>query len=220
MTRPMASAPSAATRPTSPAIAPASALARSICAMDEGDGGIADRTDLVAQAGRRPTRTARRRPSGGRRRIRGRRLGRAAASRDRGSRSDRPGECSRSVRARGSGSMIAAPPSGPAIRPTGALRCENMTAFERRRLLTAELLSIGSELTVGETRDTNAGELARSLTGMGVRVTRLTALPDDLDAGDRRVHDRPGPCRPRRLDRRAGPDARRPDPRGDRRSVR
>jgi nicotinamide-nucleotide amidase len=41
-------------------------------------------------------------------------------------------------------------------------------------------LSIGSELTVGETRDTNAGELARSLTGSGVRVTRLTALPDDL----------------------------------------
>ena len=36
-----------------------------------------------------------------------------------------------------------------------------MTALERRRLLTAELLSIGSELTVGETRDTNAGELAR-----------------------------------------------------------
>ena len=49
-----------------------------------------------------------------------------------------------------------------------------------RRLLTAELLSIGSELTVGETRDTNAGELARSLSGLGVRVTRMTALPDDL----------------------------------------
>ena len=31
-----------------------------------------------------------------------------------------------------------------------------------RRIVTAELLSIGSELTVGETRDTNAGELARS----------------------------------------------------------
>ena len=56
-----------------------------------------------------------------------------------------------------------------------------MSADERRRLLTAELLSIGSELTVGETRDTNAGELARSLTGAGVRVTRLTALPDDLE---------------------------------------
>jgi nicotinamide-nucleotide amidase len=55
-------------------------------------------------------------------------------------------------------------------------------AIDRRRLLTAELLSIGSELTVGETRDTNAGELARSLTGSGVRVTRLTALPDDLVA--------------------------------------
>ncbi len=50
-----------------------------------------------------------------------------------------------------------------------------------RRLLTAELLSIGSELTVGETRDTNAGELARSLTAAGVVVGRLTALPDRLD---------------------------------------
>jgi nicotinamide-nucleotide amidase len=52
----------------------------------------------------------------------------------------------------------------------------------RRRILTAELLSIGSELTVGETRDTNAGELARSLTDAGVVVGRMTALPDRLDA--------------------------------------
>jgi molybdenum cofactor synthesis domain-containing protein len=51
-----------------------------------------------------------------------------------------------------------------------------------RPLLTAELLSVGTELTVGETRDTNAGELARSLTGMGVAVRRIQALPDDLDA--------------------------------------
>ncbi len=57
-----------------------------------------------------------------------------------------------------------------------------MSDASSRRLLTAELLSIGSELTVGDTRDTNAGELARSLTGMGVRVTRLSALPDDLVA--------------------------------------
>jgi nicotinamide-nucleotide amidase len=56
----------------------------------------------------------------------------------------------------------------------------DMPAPQPRRLLTAELLSIGSELTVGETRDTNAGELARALTDRGVRVTRLTALPDDL----------------------------------------
>lgn len=51
-----------------------------------------------------------------------------------------------------------------------------------RPILTAELLSIGSEITVGETRDTNAGELARSLAGLGVSVVRLSALPDDLDA--------------------------------------
>lgn len=49
-------------------------------------------------------------------------------------------------------------------------------------LQTAEILSIGSELTVGETRDTNAGDLARDLSGLGVRVGRLTALPDDLAA--------------------------------------
>jgi nicotinamide-nucleotide amidase len=49
-------------------------------------------------------------------------------------------------------------------------------------LRTAELLSIGTELTVGETRDTNAGDLARDLTRRGVVVGRVTALPDDLTA--------------------------------------
>ena len=49
-----------------------------------------------------------------------------------------------------------------------------------RRILTAEVLSIGTELTVGETRDTNAGELARSLTELGVAVGRLQAVPDNL----------------------------------------
>jgi nicotinamide-nucleotide amidase len=57
-----------------------------------------------------------------------------------------------------------------------------MPNAQSRQLLTAELLSIGTELTVGDTRDTNAGELARALTSQGVRVVRLTALPDDLDA--------------------------------------
>ena len=52
-----------------------------------------------------------------------------------------------------------------------------MTAIHR-----AELLSIGTELTVGETRDTNAGDLARDLTRRGVVVERMTALPDDLEA--------------------------------------
>jgi nicotinamide-nucleotide amidase len=49
-----------------------------------------------------------------------------------------------------------------------------------RAILTAEILSIGTELTVGETRDTNAGDLARSLTSLGVAVRRIGALPDDL----------------------------------------
>ena len=49
-------------------------------------------------------------------------------------------------------------------------------------MLAAELLSIGSELIVGETRDTNAGDLARSLTRLGVAVTRIQALPDELEA--------------------------------------
>ena len=51
-----------------------------------------------------------------------------------------------------------------------------------RTLRTAELLSIGTELTVGETRDTNAGDLARRLTELGVDVRRIQALPDDLAA--------------------------------------
>ena len=50
-----------------------------------------------------------------------------------------------------------------------------------RRLEIAELLSIGTELTTGETRDTNAGELARSLTEAGLEIGRLTALPDRLE---------------------------------------
>lgn len=57
-----------------------------------------------------------------------------------------------------------------------------MVAPSPRQLITAELLSIGTELTVGDTRDTNAGELAGGLTARGVRVIRVTALPDDLDA--------------------------------------
>jgi nicotinamide-nucleotide amidase len=52
---------------------------------------------------------------------------------------------------------------------------------ERRHLRTAEILSIGSELTVGDTRDTNAGELARALTLEGVAVGRIAAVPDRLD---------------------------------------
>lgn len=47
-------------------------------------------------------------------------------------------------------------------------------------ILHAELLAIGTELTVGETVDTNSGDLARSLVAHGVTVTRIANLPDDL----------------------------------------
>jgi nicotinamide-nucleotide amidase len=50
-----------------------------------------------------------------------------------------------------------------------------------RRILVAELLAVGTELTVGETVDTNSGELARSLVAHGVAVSRVANLPDDLD---------------------------------------
>jgi nicotinamide-nucleotide amidase len=53
-------------------------------------------------------------------------------------------------------------------------------AASPRTIAAAELLSIGSELTTGETRDTNAGELARALSGRGISVLRIQALPDDL----------------------------------------
>ena len=51
-----------------------------------------------------------------------------------------------------------------------------------RRLTRAEILSVGSEILAGETRDTNAAELARSLTARGVRVQRIHAVPDHLPA--------------------------------------
>jgi nicotinamide-nucleotide amidase len=54
-------------------------------------------------------------------------------------------------------------------------------AARRTRIIrTAVLLAVGSELTTGETRDTNGGELARALAGSGVHVRRILALPDDL----------------------------------------
>jgi nicotinamide-nucleotide amidase len=50
-----------------------------------------------------------------------------------------------------------------------------------RAIKTASILAVGSELTTGGTRDTNSGDLARELTGLGVRVLRSTAVPDDLE---------------------------------------
>jgi nicotinamide-nucleotide amidase len=67
----------------------------------------------------------------------------------------------------------------PSVAAESSLRYAPPVAGSRA-LRTAELLSIGTELTVGETRDTNSGELARSLTTLGMTVARIQALPDDL----------------------------------------
>jgi nicotinamide-nucleotide amidase len=53
-------------------------------------------------------------------------------------------------------------------------------APDARPLRTAVLLAVGSELTVGETRDTNSGDLARSLSWHGVEIAWIAALPDRL----------------------------------------
>ena len=50
-----------------------------------------------------------------------------------------------------------------------------------RPLRTAVLMAVGSEITAGETRDTNSGDLARSLAEVGVDVVWMLALPDKLD---------------------------------------
>ncbi len=67
-----------------------------------------------------------------------------------------------------------APPTTPASAPP------TTAAPQPRPIRSAELLAVGSELTTGETRDTNGGELARELSLRGVTVRRISALPDDL----------------------------------------
>jgi molybdenum cofactor synthesis domain-containing protein len=58
-----------------------------------------------------------------------------------------------------------------------------------RPVRTAVLLAVGTELTVGETRDTNSGDLARVLSGCGVRVLRTVAVPDDRLAVEQALSD-------------------------------
>ncbi len=90
-----------------------------------------------------------------------------------------------------------------------------MPSSDTSPIASAELLAIGAELLVGETRDTNSGDLARALTDLGVEVLRMTQLPDDLDDHRRGHHAQ----RSARVDLvitsgGLGPDARRPDARG------
>ena len=52
---------------------------------------------------------------------------------------------------------------------------------DERRIEGAELLAVGAELLVGDTQDTNSGDIARELTTLGVEVLRISALPDRLE---------------------------------------
>ncbi|CAN5710768.1 hypothetical protein BH23CHL7_BH23CHL7_24660 [soil metagenome] len=48
-------------------------------------------------------------------------------------------------------------------------------------LASAAILAVGTELTTGSTRDTNSGELAAELSGLGVEVLFTMSLPDRLE---------------------------------------
>lgn len=52
-----------------------------------------------------------------------------------------------------------------------------------------EVVTIGTELLLGLTIDTNATDLARALVGAGARITRKTSVPDDPDAVRRSLAD-------------------------------
>lgn len=52
-----------------------------------------------------------------------------------------------------------------------------------------ELLTIGNELLLGQTVDTNAAELARVLAAAGIRVTHRSTVGDDAEAITREVRD-------------------------------
>jgi competence/damage-inducible protein CinA-like protein len=52
-------------------------------------------------------------------------------------------------------------------------------AVDSRAMVEAELLSIGSELLLGETVDTNAAYLARELAALGIRMRHARMVPDD-----------------------------------------
>ncbi|RME44549.1 MAG: competence/damage-inducible protein A, partial [Chloroflexi bacterium] len=56
-------------------------------------------------------------------------------------------------------------------------------------ITTAEIISIGNELLIGQTLDTNTNWLCRQITGLGGRVHRAVMVPDDLVAITRELSD-------------------------------
>lgn len=80
------------------------------------------------------------------------------------------------------GSPDPQPARAEAARPrVSTARPQVSTARPRRRVAAAAILAVGSELTTGATRDTNAAELAAALAADGVEVVGIGLLPDRLE---------------------------------------
>ncbi len=77
-----------------------------------------------------------------------------------------------------------APPSSSAPTPSSSSSSPlpPPPAADAGRPVVAEIVTIGDELVLGETLDTNARDLARLLRGIGVAVARHTAIGDDVAA--------------------------------------
>jgi len=50
-----------------------------------------------------------------------------------------------------------------------------------RKVLTCQIISIGDEILIGNTVDTNSNFLALNLTKLGIKVDRILTIPDDID---------------------------------------
>ncbi|MEZ4597478.1 MAG: hypothetical protein R3C32_12045 [Chloroflexota bacterium] len=78
--------------------------------------------------------------------------------------------------------------------------------------------AVGAELVLGDTRDTNSGDIAHELTALGVEVGRVSDLPDRQEVVVAALAS--GACRPGRHDRRPRAHAGRPHARVHRAGVR
>ena len=86
--------------------------------------------------------------------------------------------------------------------------------------VTASIITIGNELLSGDTVNTNAAWLAQQLEELGVIVTLMASLPDEIDRIAEFVRAESDARRHRHRHRRPRRDARRRHPRGDGRRLR
>jgi molybdopterin-biosynthesis enzyme MoeA-like protein len=81
--------------------------------------------------------------------------------------------------------------------------------------MTVEIVSIGTELLLGQIVDTNAAWLSARLAEIGVGVYRRTTVGDNRERIIRALQEALDARRRRHHDWRAGTDRRRPHARGD-----